>query len=208
MPVDQLLALLVFALVSAITPGPNNAMLLASGVNFGVRRTVPHIVGINLGFPIMLLAIGLGLAQVFSAFPWLYTILKVVSVAYLLWLAWKIANSRPATASVDAPGAPAGAPMTFLQAAAFQWVNPKAWIMGIGAFAAYSIPGQPIASALIVAAAYVVMGFPSSAVWAGFGAGLRRFLSDPGRLRAFNIVMALILAASLAPVIAELIRGG
>ncbi|HRK17885.1 MAG TPA: LysE family translocator [Hyphomicrobiaceae bacterium] len=206
MPFDQLLALLAFALVSAITPGPNNAMLLASGVNFGLRRTVPHIVGINIGFPVMVLAIGLGLAQVFTTFPALYTILKIVSVAYLLWLAWRIGCAGPATASDD--DAAAARPMSFLEAAAFQWVNPKAWIMGIGAFAAYSIPGQPVASALIVAAAYVAMGFPSSAVWAGFGAGLRRFLSDPRRLRTFNVLMALVLAASLIPVIVDLIRGG
>lgn len=207
MPFDQLLALLAFALVSAITPGPNNAMLLASGVNFGVRRTVPHIVGINLGFPVMVLAIGLGLAQVFAAIPTLYTVLKVVSVVYLLWLAWRIGSARPAKAG-ESDGAAAARPMSFLEAAAFQWVNPKAWIMGIGAFAAYSIPGQPVASALIVAGAYVVTGFPSSAVWAGFGAALRRFLSDPVRLRAFNIAMALVLAASLLPVVADLVRGG
>lgn len=208
MPFDQLIALLAFALVSAITPGPNNAMLLASGVNYGVRRTVPHIAGINLGFPVMLLAIGLGLAQVFAAFPRLYTALKVVSVVYLLWLAWKIGTARPLPVSGDNAEPSASRPMTFLEAAAFQWVNPKAWIMGIGAFAAYSIPGEPVASALTVAAAYLATGFPSSAIWAGFGAALRRMLGDPDRVRIFNVLMALVLAASLVPVVIDLMRGG
>ncbi|MEQ1649946.1 MAG: LysE family translocator [Hyphomicrobiaceae bacterium] len=208
MPLEQLTALLVFAFAAAVTPGPNNTMLLASGVNYGFRRTLPHLLGINLGFPLMVLAIGLGLAQVFAAEPRLYTILKVVSIAYLLWLAWKIGSATPKTP--DAPSTSddghESQPLTFLQAAAFQWVNPKGWIMGIGAFAAYAIPGRAVLSAIIISLAYVVVGFPSSAIWAGFGVGMRRFLGTPARVRAFNITMALLLVASLAPVAADLIR--
>ncbi len=207
MSLEQITALLAFAFAGAATPGPNNAMLMASGVNFGFRQTLPHLFGVNLGFPAMVVAIGLGLAQLFAAEPRIYTALKVVSVGYLLWLAWKIANAAPAIPDASGTAGRAARPMSFLEAAAFQWVNPKGWIMGIGAFAAYSIPGDPIMSALAISAAYLLVGFPSSAIWAGFGVGLRQFLADPKRLRAFNIAMALLLVASLYPVIADLIRG-
>ena len=132
MTVDLLLALAAYAFVTSITPGPNNTMLLASGANFGFWPTVPHLFGINLGFSAMVLAVGLGAGSVFAAFPLLHTVLRWGGTAYLCYLAWKIANSG----EMDADGHKA-TPMTFLQAAAFQWVNPKAWIMAIGAIATY-----------------------------------------------------------------------
>jgi threonine/homoserine/homoserine lactone efflux protein len=188
-----------FALVSSITPGPNNMMLLASGLNFGFRRTVPHIIGVNLGFCAMLVLVGLGFAQVFDAFPWLYGVLRYAGAAYLLFLAYSLARSDR-IADTARPGA---RPLWFIEAAAFQWVNPKAWMMILGAIAAY-VPRENFApNLLLMAAVFLTANLPSIALWAGFGSSLRRFLGTPGRLRAFNLTMAAALAASLYPILAE-----
>ena len=192
---QQLLALVAFAFVTSITPGPNNLMLMASGANFGVRRTVPHMLGVALGFMLMAALVGAGLAQVFVAAPQLYAVLKVASVAYLLVLAWKIATAPP-------PGdaARAGRPMTFLAAAAFQWVNPKAWAMALTAVSVYA-PSQAIGGILAVAAVFGAVNLPSVGAWAVLGQGMRRVLTSPARLRAFNVGMAVLLVASLVPVL-------
>jgi len=192
---QQLLALVAFAFVTSITPGPNNLMLMASGANFGVRRTVPHMLGVALGFMLMAALVGAGLAQVFVAAPQLYAVLKVASVAYLLVLAWKIATAPP-------PGdaARAGRPMTFLTAAAFQWVNPKAWAMALTAVSVYA-PSQAIGGILAVAAVFGAVNLPSVGAWAVLGQGMRRVLTSPARLRAFNVGMAVLLVASLVPVL-------
>ena len=134
MNTEILIGLTGFAFVSSITPGPNNLMLMASGANFGFWRSIPHMLGILLGFTLMVFLVGLGLAQVFDAYPVLHDVLKVVSVVYMGWLAWKIANAAP-----PKKGEAAGTPMTFLQAAAFQWVNPKAWAMALTAVTVYSL---------------------------------------------------------------------
>ena len=196
MPLDVFLALIGFSFVSSVTPGPNNIMLLASGVNFGFRRTIPHMFGIAFGFGILLLATGFGLQQVFEEFPQLQLIIKVLGGAYLVYLAWKIANSGPVEAAEGA-----GKPMTFMAAALFQWVNPKAWVMAITAMTVYT--GQPdfISSVFIVCAAFVVVNFPSVSIWCGFGVALREFLSDSKKLKIFNISMALMLIASLWPML-------
>lgn len=197
MPADLLVALIVFAFVSSITPGPNNLMLMASGVNFGFRRTVPHMLGIGIGFTVMVGLVGVGLAGLFTGWPPARTVLQVLSVAYLLWLAWRIANAAP-----PEPGAAAaGRPLTFLQGAAFQWVNPKAWTMALGAVALYA-PGQEPAAVLWVAGVFGLVFLPCVTSWAVLGLGLRRFLADPGRLRVFNRAMAILLVASLWPVLA------
>jgi threonine/homoserine/homoserine lactone efflux protein len=195
MTYDLLLALLGFAFVTSITPGPNNMMLLASGVNFGFRRTVPHMLGISLGHALMVFLVGLGLAGVFTAWPPALLALKAASVAYMLWLAWKIAHA-------DRPGAGRARPqpMTFLQAVAFQWVNPKAWAMALGAVSAYVAEPSPLAYAA-VAGAFACVNLPSVAVWAGAGQAVRRWLEGPGRLRAFNWGMAGLLVLSLWPVV-------
>ncbi len=194
---DMLFALLVYAFVTSITPGPNNLMLLASGVNFGFARSVPHMLGIGIGFVVLLLAVGLGLGAVLTAFPVLHTALKVAGAAYLLYLAWKIAMAR----SMDSKGRQDARPLTFLDAAAFQWVNPKAWVMAITAMAVYSNPDRPLWSMLVVAMAFGIVNLPCVSVWAGFGTGLRGFLSDPMRLKWFNIAMGLLLAATLWPML-------
>ncbi len=192
---DILLALIGFAFATSATPGPNNMMLLASGVNFGFRRTVPHMLGISIGHALMVFLVGLGLAGAFATWPPALTLLKVVSVAYMLWLAWKIARSA-------APGEGRGSarPMTFLQAAAFQWVNPKAWAMALGAVAAY-VPEPSVWAYAAVAAVFAGVNLPSVSIWAGAGQGLRRWLEGPGRRGMFNWGMAGLLVLSLWPVV-------
>lgn len=189
-------ALLVFAFVSSITPGPNNLMLLASGVNFGFRRTLPHMIGIGVGFFVLLLAVGFGLGAVLERFPLLHTALKFAGGAYLLYLAWRLATARRmGEAKAKAR------PMTFIEAAAFQWVNPKAWIMAVAAMATYTDHSNYAASVLLVGAAFAIVNFPSVSTWAGAGAALSAWLADPVRLRVFNIGMALLLVASLWPML-------
>ena len=195
MSLDAFLFLLVFAFVTSITPGPNNLMLLASGVNFGFWRTVPHMFGIAGGFATLLFGVGLG--SVLKAYPALDLALKIAGGAYLLYLAWKIAMSR----SLAAKGGARAAPMTFLQAAVFQWVNPKAWVMAVTAMAVYTNTQAPFLSMLLVTAAFAAVNLPSVSVWAGFGMGLRGFLADPVRLKWFNIAMGVALAATLWPLL-------
>ena len=192
---EQLLALAAFAFVTSITPGPNNLMLMASGANFGVRRTVPHMLGVALGFVFMAMLVGAGLAQAFVAVPQLYTALKVASVAYLLFLSWKIATAAP-----PAEAARAGRPMTFLAAAAFQWVNPKAWAMALTAVSVYA-PSRTVTGIAAVAVVFGVVNLPSVGTWAVLGQGMRRVLTNPTRMRAFNVLMAALLVASLYPVL-------
>jgi len=186
MTYDLLIALLGFGIVTSVTPGPNNMMLLASGVNFGLRRTVPHMLGISLGHALMVFLVGL---------PPALTVLKVGSVCYMLWLAWKIANS-----GAPGEGRARAEPLSFVQAAAFQWVNPKAWAMALGAVTAY-VATPSAAAYLLVAVVFMVVNFPSVMIWAAAGQGLRRWLEAPARLRAFNWTMAVLLVASLWPVV-------
>ena len=195
LPYAALFAAMTFALVMSITPGPNNTMLLASGVNFGFRRTVPHMVGITVGCMVMMIAIGLGLGQLFARFPMLYPALEIASAVYLLYLAWKIAASR--ALSVYSAGQ---RPMTFFQAAAFQWVNPKAWMMAVSGVAAFHINDNLLINALLLTAAFAIVNLPSITIWAAFGLGVRRFLSGAAALRAFNWSMAALLVASIVPV--------
>lgn len=195
MTYDILIALVGFAFVSSITPGPNNLMLMSSGANFGFRRTIPHMLGIGLGFTLMIFLVGIGLAQVFDRFPVLHTILKVISVVYLLWLAWKIAN-----AAAPEGRASSGTPMTFMQAAAFQWVNPKAWTMALTAITIYAAD-QTIWSVLLVALAFGAVNLPSVSTWTVLGQQMTRVLTNQSRLRAFNYIMAGLLVASLIPVL-------
>jgi threonine/homoserine/homoserine lactone efflux protein len=192
---EILLALVVFAFTTSVTPGPNNMMLLASGANFGFRRTVPHMAGISVGHSVMVFVVGLGLAGVFHAEPRFVTALKVVSVAYMLWLAWKIAHAAP-----PGDGRAGGRPMTFLQAAGFQWVNPKAWAMALTAVTVYA-PGGAVAPTAAVAVVFACVNLPSVSLWAAAGQVVRRWLDTGARLRVFNVTMAMLLVASLWPVL-------
>ncbi len=195
MTYDLLLALAAFAFVSSITPGPNNLMLMASGANFGFRRSIPHMLGIGIGFVVMILLVGAGLIQVFDAYPVTHTLLKTFSVAYLLFLAWKIANAAPASANDTK-----GTPMTFLQAAAFQWVNPKAWTMALTAITAYT-PDRSMHAILIVGIIFGAINLPAVSSWTILGQQMARLLQSPHHLRLFNWLMAGLLVASLYPVI-------
>lgn len=198
MSLEIFLALLVFAFVSSVTPGPNNLMLLASGVNFGFRRTIPHMLGIGVGFFILLLAVGFGLGALLEAVPSFYMALKFAGGAYMLYLAWKIATSRSIGESKRSDS---GKPMTFFQAAAFQWVNPKAWVMAITGIATYASHDNYYVAVLLVSAAFAIVNLPSVSVWAGFGTLLRNWLSDPVRLKGFNMIMAFLLVLSLWPML-------
>ncbi len=195
MEYEIILALAAFAFVTVITPGPNNLMLMASGANFGLRRSLPHMLGVGLGFPLMILPVGIGLMQVFDMYPILHDILKWLGVAYMVWLAWKIANA----AQPDA-GKSSGKPLNFWQAAAFQWVNPKAWAMALTAISTYA-PNNSMLGVFIVAATYVCCGVISTSSWTLLGREINRFLTNANSLRLFNYTMAAILLASLYPVL-------
>lgn len=191
----EFLPLVTFAVATAITPGPNNIMLTASGANFGFRRTLPHMLGVAIGSTIMVLAIGLGLSAIFERFPLIHQVLRYGGGAYLLYLAYRIAMAAPT------PGAaqPAGHPLTFLQAALFQWINPKSWMMAVGAISAYTtVGGNLMLESVLIAVTFGAIGLPSTALWAGLGVAIARLLRTRWALRAFNIAMALLLVASLA----------
>jgi threonine/homoserine/homoserine lactone efflux protein len=195
---ESVIALIVFAAVMCFTPGPNNTMLLASGLNFGFLRTVQHVLGVGLGFALMALLTGLGIGQAVLANPALHGVLQVVSICYLLWLAWRLANSG---AVKDNGGS--ARPMSFLEGALFQWVNPKGWIAALGASAAFVAPAEALRSALTVGGVFAVVGLASATTWALFGQTLQRLINRPSLVRGFNIAMALLLVASLWPIIAE-----
>lgn len=198
---ELFLALVAFCAVTLVTPGPNNIMLMTSGLNYGFQRSQPHLWGVTLGFAIMVLAVGLGLGAVFAAYPAVYTILKYAGAAYLLYLAWMIAVSGP----VEDEGAASGRPLTFLQAAAFQWINPKGWVMAVGSVSAYAgITVFPY-NMVVIAALFGVLGVLSSSLWTALGQSLRRLLTDARAVRIFNAVMALALVASLWPVLKDLL---
>ncbi len=195
--------LVLFAFATSITPGPNNIMLASSGLTFGFRRTAPHILGVVVGFTLLLVLAGLGLGSVFQRFPWLYALLKYVGTAYLLYLAWKVATAGP----VDR-GELRGRPFTFMQAALFQWVNPKAWVMVIGVIAAYTPQHNYYFNLAIAALACCLVGLPCASVWAVFGASLQTLLRAPMAVRLFNLSMGLLLLASLYPAARELAGQG
>lgn len=189
-------ALFSFAFVASVTPGPNNLMVMASGTNFGFRRTLPHMLGIVGGVGIMAFLVGAGLMALLDRVPALYSVLKLAAIAYLLWLAFKIATAAPSQGS-----ATPSHPLTALQAAAFQWVNPKTWTMCLSAITLYA-PDRSFLSVAIVALAFTLVSFPAISAWAWLGAAIRRWLSSGRRLRVFNLAMALLLIASLYPILA------
>lgn len=197
MSYELLSGLVLFAFVSSGTPGPNNLMLMASGANFGFRRTIPHMLGISIGFAIMALCVGAGLMQLFDRFPVSYTLLKIGAVLYMSWLAWKIAHAAPPEDRIADESA---RPFTFLQAAAFQWVNPKAWAMALTAITGYA-PARDLAGVALVALVFSMVNLPTVSCWTILGQQFRRWLNSPKRLRAFNLTMAALLIASLIPVL-------
>lgn len=195
MSFEILSALILFAFASSATPGPNNLMLMASGANYGFTRSIPHMLGISIGFALMIVLVGAGLAQIFEAYPVSYTVLKTLSVLYLSYLAWKIATAAPIRKSAEE-----GRPMTFLQAAAFQWVNPKAWAMALTALSVYA-PSQTLAAFALVAVIFATVNLPAITFWTVLGQQMARILTNPRWLTTFNWTMAGLLIASLYPVL-------
>ncbi len=190
---EFLLPFTLFAVAGSITPGPNNIMLTASGANFGFRRTLPHMLGVCIGFPLMVVAIGLGLSQLFEHVPTAHTAMKLLGSAYLLWLAWRVARAG----SADSPEA-SRRPLSFLQAAAFQWVNPKAWILASGAISTFTLVGEAmLPQVLTIAAIFTLISIPSATVWTLLGIGISRLLRSPFGLRLFNLIMGAMLAGSV-----------
>lgn len=199
MPLEQLLALTGFVVVMTGTPGPNNMMLLASGANFGFRRSMPHILGITFGCQVLLVAVALGIGQLLILYPLAAGVLKLLCGAALVYLAWMLVRpvrQVPATGEVKVPR-----PLTFWQAVLFQWVNPKAWLMMITAIATYTQPEAMFNSIVIIAVLFALVGIPCISIWNLFGASLRSFLQDAVRARVFNISMAVLLLGSMYPLL-------
>lgn len=196
MTLELFIGLFVFAGIAAFTPGPNNTLLMASGMNFGFRRTVPMVAGVTIGFPLMIGLVGLGLGRIFDVYPVLYQILKYAGAAYMLYLAWKIATAKQ-SASDDSDGQPIG----FLQTCLFQWINPKGWVMAVTALAAYTLADSYYTGVAVVVATFVFMGVTSALTWAAFGAALKNVMTDPRYFRLINVALAVLLAASLVPML-------
>lgn len=195
------LAVLMFAASTTITPGPNNVMIMSSGVNFGVRRSVPHWLGIAIGFPLMVAAVGMGFSALFTLVPQLHLLIQIVGIIYLLYLAWLIANSAEGISNSHS-----AKPFSFIQAALFQWVNPKAWVMATGAIGAYtSIEANFSAQVAVIALAFFAVAIPCVGAWLWFGAMLSRLLNQPIYRRRFNLSMALLLVLSIIPSVIELL---
>ena len=197
MAIELLIAVAAYAFISSATPGPNNFMLLASGANFGFVRTIPHMLGITTGFFVLLVAVGLGLGALLTAIPALHLALKIAGSVYLLYLAWRIATSHV----VNTNGKATARPMTLLEAAVFQWVNPKAWVVALTAMAIYADVERPFLSVFAVGLVFASISLMTVSIWAGFGVTLRRFLSEPARLKWFNIAMGILLALTLGPLL-------
>jgi threonine/homoserine/homoserine lactone efflux protein len=193
---DLIIALSTFALVSSITPGPNNLMLMSSGAIFGFKRTIPMMLGVAAGFIFMLIMVGIGLVQLFDSYPLMYQILKVFSISYIFYLAFKIATSL---APEDRSNKHTK-PFSFLQAALFQWVNPKAWTMALTAMSIYS-PTRDLDAILLVTIVFGLVNIPCASVWIILGQKLRRLLKNDSHLRLFNLAMAALLIMSVYPVL-------
>ena len=190
LPIELMLATALFALITSITPGPNNIMLTASGANFGFKRTLPHVAGIICGMMVLNISVGVGLGTLFTQFPVIQQVLRVAGSAYLLYLAYKLLTFT-SLGKTDANAKP----FSLWEAAAFQAINPKAWVMVISANASFSLVGDMYWwSVVMIVLLYVVMGLPSIMMWAGFGQFMRRYLGQPNILRTFNISMATLTA--------------
>ena len=195
MKTEILTALITFGFIASVTPGPNNLMLMSSGANFGIRRTIPHLLGISVGFFVMVVLMGMGLMQVFEHYPIAYEILRWISIGYLSFLAWKIATATRVSANRGSR------PLTSLQAALFQWVNPKAWAFALSALTIYA-PSQNLAAIALVALILGLVNLPSIFIWVVLGQRIHQLLRSPTRLKVFNYGMAVLLMATLYPILA------
>lgn len=204
---DLYIAIFVFAVSTTVTPGPNNIMIMTSGLNFGLKRSLPHLIGICLGFPLMVAGVGIGFGVVFEKFPMAHEIIKILGVLYLLYLAYLVATSAPKSLETSDKNVNQATtkPLTFLQAALFQWVNPKAWVMATGAVAAYTTQDAGmLLQVLLISVAFLIASLPCVGIWLVCGTWLKRFLKEVRYQRIFNMTMALLLVVSILPVINEL----
>jgi threonine/homoserine/homoserine lactone efflux protein len=197
MTTETVLALMSFALVMSITPGPANFLLLASGANFGIFRTLPLLFGVSFGFLFMVFLVGLGLGGLLAQYPVIHTVLRVACGAYILWLAYRIGRSRSLGKGEDSMAKPLG----FFQAALLQWVNPKAWTVALIVNVSYAFPGAVLPGLLKMILLFAVVNIPSIGVWALSGSALRGYLSSDKRLAVFNVVMASLLVLSTIPML-------
>ncbi len=195
--IPMLLSIFSFAFAMVMTPGPNNIMMLSSGLTFGYRRTLPHLLGVMIGFPVMVMAIGFGLGSLFEQFPLLLTVLKYVGITYLLWMAWHIAH---ATGGYDTEPNSNDKPFTFIQAAMFQWVNPKAWMMAITSVSSFVTHAeQAIIQISIISGIFLLCGIISTNSWTLGGVLLKRFIRNTKSIQRFNIAMAVLIVVSILP---------
>jgi len=195
----MLFSIATFTLSTVLSPGPNNIMLLSSGLTFGYKKTIPHMLGIILGFPFMVLLIGLGLGFVFESYLFIFIALKYIGILYLFWMAYKIANNASRLDTTNN-----SKPFTFIQSAIFQWLNPKAWIMAVtstSVFVTSSIYAYE--QVFIIAFIYLLSGLVSTNGWTLGGVVLKKFIKDEKMIKIFNITMAILLVASILPFVFE-----
>jgi len=193
---EYLLSLMLFTFIASVTPGPNNIMLFASGINHGIKKSLPHYFGICIGFLLLVASVGFGLGALFKQSPFLHQVLKIVGSLYLVYFAWKIGSANSASSNNEKRN-----PITFFEAALFQWVNPKAWVIAIGAIATFTIQSSVVKSIATIIVMYFFMGLLAMGIWLTLGAGLQRLLNNGKRRRIFNICMAILLLLSIVPII-------
>lgn len=200
MDINYITAIVMFAISSSVTPGPNNITVMASGANFGIRKSLPVFFGICVGFTIMLWLVGIGFGQIFERLPILHTLIKLVGTLYLLYLAFLIATATEISASNTQVK-----PLTFINGALFQWLNAKAWVVATGAIAAFTTVGADFyAQNFTIALIFLIISLPCVGLWLFFGSTLKKILKSEQHRRVFNYSMAVLLTLSVVPVIIEL----
>ncbi|MDW6003567.1 LysE family translocator [Vibrio mangrovi] len=199
---DYLFAVVLFAVSSSVTPGPNNIMVMTSGVNFGIRKSLPLLAGICVGFTIMLFLVGLGFAQLFELFPQLHFIIKCIGTLYLLYLAYVIAQSAGSVSSTAQ-----AKPFSFMKGALFQWINAKAWVVASGAVVAFTTTEASFHTQnMMIALTFFIVSFPCVGVWLVFGSILKKRLNSSRSRKWFNLMMSGLLVVSVLPVLQEIVR--
>ena len=199
----EYLALIFFVISTSGTPGPNNVLILTSGVNHGFVKSIPHLVGINVGFPIMVISVGFGVMSIFQRWPILHQVLQIIGILYLLYLAYKVATTK-----FEADSEKTSKPFTFMQALLFQWVNPKAWVMAVSSIIIFSsAEANGYWEVVTIALFYILFGTPCTVTWLFSGIFLQKYLHNEQYLRLFNYAMAFVLILSLVPMVLELFLG-
>ncbi|CAC9601823.1 Transporter, LysE family [uncultured Gammaproteobacteria bacterium] len=196
---DNLLSVFLFTVVMTITPGPNNIMILASGLNFGIKRSIPHLLGIAIGFPMMLIAVGFGLETAIKATPAIHTFVKIAGLGYLLFLAYKLFTT--VKQKILGSGAK---PLTFLQAVLFQWVNPKAWVMIFSGVGVFTTSANIQEATLLLALSFFIAIFPCNGSWLFLGSQMKKLIKTDFHYKVFNRIMAILLLISVFPSVIEI----